>query len=499
MSNPQTIQKNFGTTLFSDKKFKSKFNNILFNKTSLNNPFLKYAVPFTVPDIFDGRKTWDKLINPIQQQSLCVSCWAFASLFVLSARLSIYTNGKYNLQFSPAKMIFLKATQWNDVKDQLSKGIPADYANISDKTLVVNKCEEGSLLDAWQYLYSFGVPDSSCVDDNSRIDNIYASNILFSDTFDVCPTNNQEMIHHRIEGYYHVPGTISKDINIDNGTEYNIRKDIYHWGPCSTVMRVFQDFLDWDGLGIYQWDGSSALAGTNGHAVVIIGWDTDSITNTPYWICRNSWGQNWGDNGYFKIIRGVNHCEIEENVFVGYPTLPAFRLFVEYPILYTFEDLALRGVWGILDNGYKLTSFEKVVLKQPHNFDKNKINFIYAMQYWPDFSKLIAGDLSSLVYHIGNVNPPRKKIKPLPTEAPKKERPREVTPQESPSQEVTPQEERPREVTPQEVTPKKEIPQEETKVIKQLAKISKNEEKYYNIILILLFLFIIYKLFIKKS
>ena len=31
-------------------------------------------------------------------------------------------------------------------------------------------------------------------------------------------------------------------------------------------------------------------------------------------LCANSWGTDWGENGYFRIVRDSNECEIESFV-----------------------------------------------------------------------------------------------------------------------------------------------------------------------------------------
>lgn len=44
------------------------------------------------------------------------------------------------------------------------------------------------------------------------------------------------------------------------------------------------------------------------HVVSIVGWGTDPVTKKQYWIVRNSWGQYWGEMGYFRYVPVRNPC-----------------------------------------------------------------------------------------------------------------------------------------------------------------------------------------------
>lgn len=68
--------------------------------------------------------------------------------------------------------------------------------------------------------------------------------------------------------------------------------------------------------GVYKHTAGKALGG---HAIKIIGWGVDEQSKLPYWTVANSWNTDWGDNGFFRILRGKGECGIEDSIQAGLP------------------------------------------------------------------------------------------------------------------------------------------------------------------------------------
>jgi hypothetical protein len=84
--------------------------------------------------------------------------------------------------------------------------------------------------------------------------------------------------------------------------------DMKEWlstkGPLVACFTVYDDFFYYFG-GIYRHlHGHEA----GGHCVCVVGYDDDK----EYWICKNSWGNLFGEVGYFKIAYG--ECGIDSSM-----------------------------------------------------------------------------------------------------------------------------------------------------------------------------------------
>jgi len=95
--------------------------------------------------------------------------------------------------------------------------------------------------------------------------------------------------------------------------EQQMLQEIFVNGPVEATFDVYEDFLTYKS-GVYQHVTGSYLGG---HAVKIMGWGVEK--GLKYWLVANSWNSHWGMNGFFKILRGVDECGIEDNINAGIP------------------------------------------------------------------------------------------------------------------------------------------------------------------------------------
>ncbi|MCS7060936.1 MAG: C1 family peptidase [Anaerolineae bacterium] len=102
-----------------------------------------------------------------------------------------------------------------------------------------------------------------------------------------------------------------------------LKQAILQYGPVAVAVNVGSQFAGYTG-GVFT-TNEAANADDVNHGVVLVGWNEDAQA----WILRNSWGVNWGLNGYMLIRYGVS------NVGYGASYVNGARLFnrqVYFPV-----------------------------------------------------------------------------------------------------------------------------------------------------------------------
>jgi len=94
--------------------------------------------------------------------------------------------------------------------------------------------------------------------------------------------------------------------------EEKIMTDLVNSGPMYISFQVYSDFPAYKSGVYYHTTGSKHLGG---HAVTLVGYG--ELDGEKYWKIKNSWNEQWGDNGHFLIRRGTNECGIEAGVSAG--------------------------------------------------------------------------------------------------------------------------------------------------------------------------------------
>jgi len=205
-----------------------------------------------VPQTLDWRN--QNMVTPVKNQEQCGSCWAFSvtenieSMYCMKNQIDCTTFPP----LSPQEIVDC------DTVDQGCNGgdPPTAYQFIMT---------EGGLEDDSDYPYT--AQDGTC--------NFQASLVK------VTITNWQYATQ--------------------NSDETTMQSNLVSWGPLSICVDA-EPWQDYTSGVLMASDCSNQLD----HCVQLVGYDMTQ--STPFWIVRNSWGSDWGENGYIRLQYGQDTC-----------------------------------------------------------------------------------------------------------------------------------------------------------------------------------------------
>ena len=236
------------------------------------------AVKQEFPQNFDwGNVNGVNYLTRIKNQKIpiyCGSCWAQSTTSVISDRIRIMRGARFP-EISISTQVLLNCDFTND------------------------GCHGGSHFTILDWIKKNGVTDESC----SPYLNRDYNDGLKCDEQAYCKDCNKNGDCWVPKNYHRY--TVSDYGNIRSGDIEGIMREIQKGGPV--ICSVNNNPINmWKGSGVFASDDR----GPTTHAVAIVGWGvTDD--GIPYWNMRNSFGEEYGDNGYIKIYRGNDTIHIE--------------------------------------------------------------------------------------------------------------------------------------------------------------------------------------------
>ncbi|PWA55285.1 papain family cysteine protease [Artemisia annua] len=222
-----------------------------------------------LPEEFDWREKG--AVTPVKNQGSCGSCWSFSTTGAL--------EGSHFLQ--TGELVSLSEQQLVDCDHECD---PAEY-NSCD-----SGCNGGLMNNAFEYIlksgglqkeedYPYTGKDGTCHFDKSKI----AASVA---NFSVVSTDEDQIAANLVKN-----GPLAIGINAAWMQTYI--------GQVSCPYICSKQKMD--------------------HGVLLVGYGSAGYAplrfkDKPYWIIKNSWGADWGEEGYYKLCSGYNACGMDAMV-----------------------------------------------------------------------------------------------------------------------------------------------------------------------------------------
>ncbi|KAG6711749.1 hypothetical protein I3842_05G069900 [Carya illinoinensis] len=222
-----------------------------------------------LPTDFDWRD--HGAVAPVKNQGSCGSCWSFSSTGALEGANFLATG----------KLVSLSEQQLVDCDHECDPEEPRSCDSGCNGGLMNSAFEytlkAGGLMREEDYPYK-GTDRGTCKFDKSKI----AASVA---NFSVVSLDEDQIAANLVKN-----GPLAVAINA-------VFMQTYVGGvSCPYICSKRQD-----------------------HGVLLVGYGAAGyapirMKEKPYWIIKNSWGEKWGENGFYKICRGRNICGVDSMV-----------------------------------------------------------------------------------------------------------------------------------------------------------------------------------------
>jgi len=263
----------FGLTKFADMSVE-EFKGAMLTSRKSEKIEAEVAEPkFTsTPSSYDWRNYG--VVTPVKNQGYCGSCWAHSAVETIESAWAI--AGNTLTEFSVEQV-----TQCDTVDDGCDGGWPYKAYQYVERA--------GGLATEASYPYTTAT---------------------YYGTTGTCQSFT--VAGGQVSGYKYAT-TQCSSVTCNSQNEATMAANLASYQPLSVVCyaETWQDYTS----GILTESDCKSGAYTLDHAIQAVGYE--SITGSDgYWIIRNSWGADWGVDGYIYLAYGTNTCGVADDATI---------------------------------------------------------------------------------------------------------------------------------------------------------------------------------------
>ena len=197
----------------------------------------------SIPDSWDWVE--QGAVTPIKNQGSCGSCWSFSATGAM--------EGAY----------FIKSQSLVSLSEQQLVDCSSTIGNMG--------CNGGSMNASFMYANQYGM----------ELETTYP----YTGVTGTCSYNSSSVVSGL---------TVSKYVNVSSDNSDQLKAAVYQQ-PVSIAIDAM-DIMNYSS-GIYTGSCGTSLD----HGVLVVGYGSEN--GVDYWKIKNSWGDNWGEDGYFRLQR----------------------------------------------------------------------------------------------------------------------------------------------------------------------------------------------------